>query len=102
MRGRMWRSVGGRWWGGGRGGWGGGGGGGGVGVVGYGEGGAGPGVGGVGFWAPRGEVVGIVGPTGAGKSTLVGLLPRFFDPDRGRVVLDGRDVRDVRLGQLRG
>jgi ATP-binding cassette subfamily B protein/subfamily B ATP-binding cassette protein MsbA len=48
-----------------------------------------------------GEVIAIVGPTGAGKSTLVSLLPRFFDPWQGRVLLDGRDVRDVRLKSLR-
>jgi len=57
---------------------------------------------GVGFQARPGEVVAIVGPTGAGKSTLVGLLPRFFDPDEGRVLLDGHDLRDLRLRQVRG
>jgi ATP-binding cassette subfamily B protein/subfamily B ATP-binding cassette protein MsbA len=57
---------------------------------------------GVSFSAAPGEVVAVVGPTGAGKSTLVSLLPRFFDPDRGRVLLDGHDVRDVRLGDVRG
>jgi ATP-binding cassette, subfamily B, bacterial len=56
---------------------------------------------GVSFEARRGEVVAIVGPTGAGKSTLAGLLPRFFDPDRGRVLLDGHDLRDLRLQSLR-
>jgi ATP-binding cassette, subfamily B, bacterial len=55
----------------------------------------------VSFSASPGEVVAIVGPTGAGKTTLVGLLPRFFDPDAGRVLLDGRDVRDLRLRQVR-
>ena len=48
-----------------------------------------------------GEVVGIVGPTGAGKTTLVSLLPRFYDPDEGRILLDGRDVRDLTLSSLR-
>jgi ATP-binding cassette subfamily B protein/subfamily B ATP-binding cassette protein MsbA len=57
---------------------------------------------GVSFSAGPGEVVAIVGPTGAGKSTLVGLLPRFFDPDAGRVLLDGHDLRDLRLRQVRG
>jgi ATP-binding cassette, subfamily B, bacterial len=57
---------------------------------------------GVSFEARPGEVVAIVGPTGAGKSTLAGLLPRFFDPDRGRVSLDGRDLRDLRLETVRG
>jgi len=42
-----------------------------------------------------------VGSSGAGKSTLVNLLPRFFDPDRGRVAVDGLDIRDLRLGSLR-
>jgi ATP-binding cassette subfamily B protein/subfamily B ATP-binding cassette protein MsbA len=57
---------------------------------------------GVSFSAGPGEVVAIVGPTGAGKSTLVGLLPRFFDPDEGCVRLDGHDLRDLRLRQVRG
>jgi ABC-type multidrug transport system fused ATPase/permease subunit len=57
---------------------------------------------GVSFSASPGEVVAIVGPTGAGKTTLVGLLPRFFDPDQGRVLLDGHDLRDLRLRQVRG
>ena len=48
-----------------------------------------------------GEVVAVVGATGAGKSTLASLLPRFFDPDRGRVLLDGHDLRELRLEQVR-
>ena len=48
-----------------------------------------------------GECVGIVGPTGAGKSTLVGLLPRFYDPSEGRILLDGHDVRDLTIESLR-
>lgn len=48
-----------------------------------------------------GQKVAIVGPTGAGKSTLVSLLPRFYDPQNGRVLLDGVDVRNVRLKDLR-
>ncbi len=48
-----------------------------------------------------GETVAIVGPTGAGKSTLAGLVPRFFDPWQGRVTLDGHDLRDVKLKSLR-
>jgi ATP-binding cassette, subfamily B, bacterial len=51
--------------------------------------------------AHPGETVALVGPTGAGKSTLVSLIPRFFDPWQGRVVLDGCDVRDVQLASLR-
>lgn len=48
-----------------------------------------------------GEVVAIVGPSGAGKTTLVHLALRFYDPSRGRVTLDGVDLRDVSLGSLR-
>jgi subfamily B ATP-binding cassette protein MsbA len=48
-----------------------------------------------------GEVVALVGPSGGGKTTLVSLLPRFWDVDRGRVLLDGLDVREVRLAELR-
>src|SRR5687768_15388298 len=44
-----------------------------------------------------GETVALVGPTGAGKTTLVSLVPRFFDPWSGRVLVDGNDVRDVDL-----
>ena len=49
-----------------------------------------------------GERVALVGPTGAGKSTLLGLVPRFADPWSGRVTLDGRDLRELRLKALRG
>jgi subfamily B ATP-binding cassette protein MsbA len=49
----------------------------------------------------RGEIVALVGPSGGGKSTLVNLLPRFFDPDQGRLTLDGVDIRDVALQDLR-
>ncbi|HSV15449.1 MAG TPA: ABC transporter ATP-binding protein, partial [Tepidisphaeraceae bacterium] len=48
-----------------------------------------------------GSIVAVVGPTGAGKSTLVNLIARFYDPQHGRVVLDGTDLRDVRLDSLR-
>jgi ATP-binding cassette, subfamily B, bacterial len=48
-----------------------------------------------------GQRVAIVGPTGAGKSTLVSLLPRFYDPQEGRVLLDGTDIRTFRLKELR-
>jgi len=53
------------------------------------------------FQVEPGESVAIVGPTGAGKSTLMGLLPRFYDPAGGRVLLDGTDVRDLGLESLR-
>jgi subfamily B ATP-binding cassette protein MsbA len=49
-----------------------------------------------------GEVVALVGPSGGGKTTLVSLLPRFWDVDRGRVLLDDVDVRHLRLADLRG
>jgi ABC-type multidrug transport system fused ATPase/permease subunit len=55
----------------------------------------------VSFEAEPGRVVAIVGPTGAGKSTLVSLIPRFYDPQAGRILLDGRDVRRVKLASLR-
>jgi ATP-binding cassette subfamily B protein len=48
-----------------------------------------------------GEAVAVVGPTGSGKTTIARLLPRFYDVDGGRVLLDGVDVRDVRLRELR-
>jgi ATP-binding cassette, subfamily B, bacterial len=56
---------------------------------------------GVSLDAPRGTRVAIVGPTGAGKSTLLSLIPRFYDTQRGRVLLDGHDVRDLTLESLR-
>jgi subfamily B ATP-binding cassette protein MsbA len=48
-----------------------------------------------------GEVLALVGPSGAGKSTLVNLIPRFFDVTSGRILIDGRDIRDLTLGSLR-
>ncbi len=48
-----------------------------------------------------GEVLAVVGPSGAGKSTLVNLIPRFFDVTTGKILLDGRDIRDLTLGSLR-
>jgi len=49
----------------------------------------------------RGEAVAIVGPNGSGKTTLMNLLPRFFDPDQGRVLFDGVDVKTAMLKSLR-
>jgi subfamily B ATP-binding cassette protein MsbA len=49
-----------------------------------------------------GEVVAVVGENGSGKSTLVNLLPRYYDPHHGAVLVDGIDIRDVRLKELRG
>jgi len=48
-----------------------------------------------------GQTIAIVGATGAGKSTLVGMIPRFFDPTSGRILLDGRDLKDLSLKALR-
>jgi ATP-binding cassette subfamily B protein/subfamily B ATP-binding cassette protein MsbA len=56
---------------------------------------------GVSLEAHPGETVAIVGSTGAGKSTLVSLIPRFVDPWEGQVMIDGRDVRDILLRSLR-
>ncbi len=50
---------------------------------------------------PRGSVVALVGPSGAGKSTMADLVPRFHDPTGGRLTLDGVDLRDLRLADLR-
>jgi len=49
----------------------------------------------------KGEVVALVGPNGSGKTTLVSLLLRFFEPTRGRVLIDGHDVREISLDSLR-
>jgi len=54
------------------------------------------------FEVKAGERVGIVGPSGAGKSTVARLLLRFYDPERGRVMIGGCDLRDLTLDQLRG
>jgi ATP-binding cassette, subfamily B, bacterial MsbA len=48
-----------------------------------------------------GEVMALVGPSGAGKSTLVNLIPRFFDVTSGRILIDGKDIRDLTLSSLR-
>jgi ABC-type multidrug transport system fused ATPase/permease subunit len=53
------------------------------------------------FEAQSGEVIALVGPTGAGKTTLISLLPRFYEPQRGRILLDGMDIRDVSIKSLR-
>ena len=58
-------------------------------------------VSGVSFTAVPGATIGVIGGTGSGKSTLVNLIPRFYDVTSGRVLLDGMDVRDIRKDELR-
>lgn len=61
-----------------------------------------PSVSGVNFTAAPGETIGIIGGTGSGKSTLVNLIPRFYDVTEGSVIVDGKDVRSYTLEELRG
>lgn len=56
---------------------------------------------GVNLHVAPGQTVAIVGPTGAGKSTIINLIMRFYDPTEGRVLIDGHDLRDVQLATLR-
>jgi ATP-binding cassette subfamily B protein len=55
----------------------------------------------VSFQAEPGQVIGIFGMTGAGKSSLLSLIPRFYDPQQGRILADGRDLRDLDLDAYR-
>jgi subfamily B ATP-binding cassette protein MsbA len=55
----------------------------------------------VSFAVKPGQIIGVVGGTGSGKSTIVSLIPRFYDPTSGRVLIDGVDVRDYQLHPLR-
>ncbi|RAK60010.1 ABC transporter ATP-binding protein [Phenylobacterium hankyongense] len=55
----------------------------------------------VAFEVRRGETVALVGPSGGGKTTILNLIPRFYDPSCGRVLIDGHDLRDVTLPSLR-
>ena len=60
-----------------------------------------PALNGITLEVPAGKTVALVGPSGGGKSTILNLIPRFFDVDSGRVMVDGQDVRDVTLASLR-
>jgi ATP-binding cassette subfamily B protein len=56
----------------------------------------------VSFTAQCGQIIAIMGKTGSGKSSIINLIPRFYDPQKGQVLVDGYDVRDVMLSSLRG
>ena len=53
------------------------------------------------FDLPKGKTLGIMGATGSGKSSIVNLLQRYYDPQEGRILLDGVDIRDMDLQQVR-
>jgi ATP-binding cassette subfamily B protein len=53
------------------------------------------------FEAKPGQVIALLGMTGSGKSTVINLIPRFYDPDAGRITIDGIDIRQVTLNSLR-
>ncbi len=55
----------------------------------------------VSFQVEPGQRVALVGPTGAGKTSIINLLMRFYDPQKGRILVDGHDLRDVKLASLR-
>lgn len=55
----------------------------------------------VNFFLPKGKTIALVGLSGAGKSTIADLIPRFYDVTEGRITLDGTDIRDLRLDNLR-
>lgn len=55
----------------------------------------------VNFFLPKGKTIALVGLSGAGKSTIADLIPRFYDVTEGRITLDGTDIRDLRLDDLR-
>ena len=56
---------------------------------------------GISFRAARGQTIGIIGGTGSGKSSLVNMIPRFYDATKGTVRVDGKDVREYRMEELR-
>lgn len=60
-----------------------------------------PALSGITFEAHRGETIALVGPSGGGKTTILNLIPRFYDPTDGRVLIDGNDVKEVTLASLR-
>ncbi|MEM6342276.1 MAG: ATP-binding cassette domain-containing protein [Bacteroidota bacterium] len=53
------------------------------------------------FHLKKGEMLALVGPSGAGKSTLADLLPRFYEPSEGRILLDGIDIKEIQIADLR-
>ncbi|MEL6593383.1 MAG: ATP-binding cassette domain-containing protein [Bacteroidota bacterium] len=53
------------------------------------------------FRLPKGQSLALVGPSGAGKSTLADLIPRFYEPLRGTILLDGQDIRQIKMSELR-
>ena len=53
------------------------------------------------FTIEKGKMIALVGPSGGGKSTLADLLPRFYDPQEGQILIDGHDLRDITINSLR-
>jgi ATP-binding cassette, subfamily B, bacterial MsbA len=53
------------------------------------------------FTVKKGEIIAFVGPSGGGKSTLVDLIPRFYDPMKGRILIDGSDIKEIKIPSLR-
>ena len=53
------------------------------------------------FEVNKGEIIALVGPSGGGKSTMVDLIPRFYDPTKGSIILDGKDIKDIKIQSLR-
>ena len=57
---------------------------------------------GISFTVNKGETIGIIGATGSGKSSLVNLIPRFYEPTSGRITIDGKDIMSYNIEELRG